>query len=128
MAFFSRNSSSLNTITVSPNWTTSHKLKLKSSKGIIRNGFMPHIMGHKLSHIYAREVRWNFEFDSWYSSKICLCLSKKNLHSLYVLFLIMSTLKGDVRVKIFHFTIFLFWPYVKKGEYCIEFVCRNVIF
>jgi hypothetical protein len=22
----------------------------------IRNGFMPHIMGHKLSHIYAREV------------------------------------------------------------------------
>jgi hypothetical protein len=31
----------------------------------IRNGFMPHIMGHKLSHIYAREVRWNFEFDSW---------------------------------------------------------------
>ena len=33
------------------------------------------------------------------------------------IFLIMSTLKGDVRVKIFHFTIFLFWPYVKKGEY-----------
>jgi hypothetical protein len=23
----------------------------------IRNGFMPHIMGHKLSHIYAREFR-----------------------------------------------------------------------
>jgi hypothetical protein len=23
----------------------------------IRNGFMPHIMGHKLSHIHAREVR-----------------------------------------------------------------------
>ncbi len=23
----------------------------------IRNGFMPHIMGHKISHIYAREVR-----------------------------------------------------------------------
>jgi hypothetical protein len=23
----------------------------------IRNGFMPHIMGHKLSHIYAHEVR-----------------------------------------------------------------------
>jgi hypothetical protein len=23
----------------------------------IRNGFMPHIMGYKLSHIYAREVR-----------------------------------------------------------------------
>ncbi len=43
----------------------------------IRNGFMPHIMGHKLSHIYAREVRWNFEFDSWYSSKICLSLPKK---------------------------------------------------
>ncbi len=52
----------------------------------IRNGFMPHIMGHKLSHIYAREVRWNFEFDSWYSSKICLCLSKKKLHSLYLFF------------------------------------------
>ncbi len=95
---------------------------------IIRNGFMPHIMGHKLSHNYAREVRWNFEFDSRYLSKICLCLSKKNLHSLYLLFLIMSTLKGDVLVKIFHFTNFLFWPYVKKGEYCIEFVCRNVIF
>jgi hypothetical protein len=29
-----------------------------------RHGFMPHIMGHKLSHIYAREVKWNFEFDS----------------------------------------------------------------
>ncbi len=94
----------------------------------IRNGFMPHIMGHKLSHIYACEVRWNFEFDSWYLSKICLCLSKKNLHSLYLLFLIMSTLKGDVQVKIFHFTNFLFRPYVKKGEYRIEFVCRNVIF
>jgi hypothetical protein len=53
---------------------------------IIRNGFMPHIMGHKLSHTYAREVRWNIEFDSWYSSKICLCLSKKNWHSLYLLF------------------------------------------
>jgi hypothetical protein len=94
----------------------------------IRNGFMPHIMGHKLSHIYAREVRWNFEFDSWYSSKICLSLPKKKLHSLYLLFLIMSTLKGDVRVKIFYFTNILFWPYVKKGEYRIEFVCRNVIF
>ncbi len=43
-------------------------------------------------------------------------------------FLIMSTLKGDLLVKIFHFTFFLFWPYVKIGEYCIEFVCRNVIF
>jgi hypothetical protein len=40
----------------------------------------------------------------------------------------MSILKGDGRVNIFHFTIFLFWPYVKKGEYRIEFVCRNVIF
>ena len=94
----------------------------------IRNGFMCHIMGHKLSHIYAREVRWNIEFDSWYSSKICLCLSNFFLHSLYLLFLIMSTLKSDVRVKIFHFTIFLFRLYVKKGEYRIEFVCRNVIF
>jgi hypothetical protein len=26
-------------------------------QGSIRNGFMPHIMGHKLSHFYAREVR-----------------------------------------------------------------------
>ena len=26
-------------------------------KAPIRNGFMPYIMGHKLSHIYAREVR-----------------------------------------------------------------------
>ncbi len=43
-------------------------------------------------------------------------------------FLIMSTSKGDVLVKIFHFTIFLFLPYVKKGEYRIQFVCRNVIF
>ncbi len=94
----------------------------------IRNGFMPHIMGHKLSHIYAREVRWNFKFDSWYSSKICSCLSKKFRHSLHLLFLIMSTLKGDVRVKIFHFTNFIFRPYVKKGEYPIEFVCGNVKF
>ncbi len=43
-------------------------------------------------------------------------------------FLIMSTLKGDVRVNISHFTNFLFQPYVKKGEYRIEFVCGNVIF
>ena len=43
-------------------------------------------------------------------------------------FSIMSTLKGDVRVNIFHFTNFFFRPYVKKGEYCIEFVCGNVIF
>jgi hypothetical protein len=28
-----------------------------SGKNGIRNGFMPHIMGHKLSHIYVREVR-----------------------------------------------------------------------
>ncbi len=33
---------------------------------------------------------------------------QKILHSLYLLFLRMSTLKGDVRVKIFHFTIFCF--------------------
>jgi hypothetical protein len=26
-------------------------------RGHIRNGFMPHIMGHKYSHIYARELR-----------------------------------------------------------------------
>ncbi len=52
----------------------------------------------------------------------------KKKHSLYLLFLIMSNLKGDVRVKIFYFTFFLFWAYVKKGEYRIEFVCGNVIF
>ena len=66
----------------------------------------PILCGINLSHIYAREVRWNFEFDSWYSSKICSCLSKKNWHSLHLLFLIMSTLKGDVQVNIFHFTNF----------------------
>jgi hypothetical protein len=81
---------------------------------IIRNGFMPHIMGHKYSHMYAREVRWNFEFDSWYLSKICLCLSKKIWLSLHLLFLIMSTLKGDVRVKIFHFNFFCFGHMWKK--------------
>ncbi len=37
----------------------------------------PILWGINLSHIYAREVRWNFEFNSWYSSKICSCLSKK---------------------------------------------------
>ncbi len=41
----------------------------------------PILWGINLSHIYACEVRWNFEFDSWYSSKICPCLSKKNWHS-----------------------------------------------
>ncbi len=35
-------------------------------------------------------------------------LSKKNWHILHLLFLKMSTLKGDVRVNIFHFTIFFF--------------------
>jgi hypothetical protein len=87
----------------------------------------PILWGINLPHIYAREVRWNFEFDSWYSSKICSYQSKKKWHSLHVLFLIISTLKGDVQVKISHFTIFLFRPYVKKGEYRIEFVCGNVI-
>jgi hypothetical protein len=54
---------------------------------------------------------------------------QKKIGTVYTyFFLIMSTLKGDVRVKNFHFTIFLFWPYVKKGEYHIEFVCWNVIF
>jgi hypothetical protein len=94
----------------------------------IRNGLMPHLWGINLSHIYAREVRWNFEFNSWYSSKICSCLSKKTLHSLHLLFFEMSTLKGDARVKLLHFTIFFFRPYVKIGESRIEFVCRNVIF
>ncbi len=40
----------------------------------------------------------------------------------------LSTLKGDVRVNIFHFTKKKFRPYVKIGEYRIEFVCGNVIF
>jgi hypothetical protein len=53
---------------------------------------------------------------------------KKNWPSLYLLFFEMSTLKGDVRVNIFHFSNFFFRPYVKKGEYGIEFVCGNVIF
>jgi hypothetical protein len=53
---------------------------------------------------------------------------QKKISTVYTYFLIMSTLKGDVQVKIFHFTIFFFRPYVKKGEYPIEFVCGNVIF
>jgi hypothetical protein len=54
---------------------------------------------------------------------------QKKIGTVYTyFFLIMSTLKGDVRVEIFHFTIFFFQPYVKKGEYPIEFVCGNVIF
>ncbi len=52
---------------------------------------------------------------------------KKNWHSLSTFF-IMSTLKGDVRVNIFDFTKKKNRPYVKKGEYRIEFVCGNVIF
>jgi hypothetical protein len=53
---------------------------------------------------------------------------KKKLAQFTPTFFKMSTLKGDVRVKIFNFTIFFFRPYVKKGEYRIEFVCGNVIF
>jgi hypothetical protein len=53
---------------------------------------------------------------------------KKKLAQFTPIFLIMSTLKGDVRVKIFHFTKKKNRPYVKKGEYPIEFVCGNVIF
>ena len=53
---------------------------------------------------------------------------QKKLGIIYTYFFFeMSTWKGDVREKIFHFTIF-FRPYVKKGEYPIEFVCGNVIF
>jgi hypothetical protein len=88
----------------------------------------PILWGINLLHIYVHEVRWNFKFDSWYSSKICSCLKKKNWHSLHLLFFMMSTLKGDVRVNIFHFTNFFFRPYVKKGHYRIEFVCGSVIF
>ena len=53
---------------------------------------------------------------------------KKNGAVYTYFFLIMSTLKGDVRVNIFHFTKKKNRPFVKKGEYCIEFVCGNVIF
>jgi hypothetical protein len=53
---------------------------------------------------------------------------QKKLAQFTPTFFKMSTLKGDVRVNIFHFTIFFFRPYVKKGEYRIEFVCGNVIF
>ncbi len=94
----------------------------------VRNGIMPHLWGINLSHIYAREVRWYFEFNSWYSSKICSCLSKKTWHNLHLFFFEMSTLKGDERVNIFHFTIHFFRPYVKIGESRLKFVCRNVIF
>ncbi len=93
---------------------------------IIRNGFMPHIMGHKLSHIYAREVRWNFEFDSWYSSKICSCLSKK-IGTVYTYFFDNVNFKRWCTSKNFPFYK-KNRPYVKKGEYRIEFVCGNVIF
>ena len=53
---------------------------------------------------------------------------QKNLAYFTPIFFEMSTLKGDVRVNIFHFTSFFFRPYVKIGESRIEFVCRNVIF
>ena len=94
----------------------------------IRNGIMAHLWGINLSHIYAREVRWYFEFNSWYSSKICSCLSKITWHNLHLFLFEMSTLKGDERVNIFHFTIHFFRPYVKIGEYRLKFVRRNVIF
>jgi hypothetical protein len=32
-------------------------IHFNQTRGSIRNGFMPHIMGHKLSHIYAHEIR-----------------------------------------------------------------------
>ena len=45
---------------------------------------------------------------------------QKKLGIFYTYFFFeMSTLKGDVRVNIFHFTIIFFRPYVKKGEYRI---------
>ena len=54
---------------------------------------------------------------------------QKKLGIVYTYFIFeMSTLKGDVRVKLFHFTNLFFRPYVKIGESCIEFVCRNEIF
>ena len=53
---------------------------------------------------------------------------KKKLAQFIPTFFDNVNFKGDVLVKIFHFTIFLFWPYVKNGEYRIEFFCKNVIF
>ncbi len=53
---------------------------------------------------------------------------KKKMAQFTPTFFIISTLKGDVRVNIFHFTNFFLRPYVKKGDYRIEFVCGNVIF
>ena len=54
---------------------------------------------------------------------------QKKLGIVYTYFIFeMSTLKGDVRVKLFHFTIFFFRPYVKIGESHIKFVLRYVIF
>ncbi len=53
---------------------------------------------------------------------------KKQLAQLTPTFFKMSTLKGDIQVNISNFTNFFFRPYVKKGEYRIEFVCGNVIF
>ncbi len=53
---------------------------------------------------------------------------QKQLAQFAPTFFKMSTLKGDVRVNIFHFTKISFRPYVKIGEHRIEFVCGNVIF
>jgi hypothetical protein len=53
---------------------------------------------------------------------------KKTWHNLHLFFFEMSTLKGDERVNIFHFTIHFFRPYVKIGESRLKFVRRNVIF
>ncbi len=53
---------------------------------------------------------------------------QKKLGIIYTYFFEMSTLKGDERVNIFHFTIHFFQPYVKVGGSRLKFVCRNVIF
>ncbi len=53
---------------------------------------------------------------------------QKKIGTVYTYFFLSVNLKGDVRVNIFHFTIFFFQLYVKRGEYHIEFVCGNVIF
>jgi hypothetical protein len=70
--------------------------------GINYHIFMP----IRLDEISNSIVDTRLKFVYVYQNKI--------LHSLYLLFLTMSTLKGDVRVKFFHFTNYLFWPYVKK--------------
>ncbi len=74
----------------------------------------------RLGDISNSIVDTHLKFVHVYQKKIGIIL--------HLFFFEMSTLKGDVRVKLFHFTNFFFRPYVKIGESRIKFVCRNVIF